>query len=453
MKRRVFQRVIASVLMSVAGSMAFAGGNDFVPNQALVRLAPGASIAAFNQLHGTTTIGSIPSRNIHKVQLSLNVDEQTFVSNLAGNPAVLTADLNFFGEDVDPNGSTQSFFLARSQPQYLADSTLNVHRVQQAQAVSRGQGVLVAVIDSGVDGTHPQLAGRLTTGVSFVEGSSTTGDIGPGPQTGHGTLVTGLITRVAPDVRVMPIRVMDGFGNTTTFRVTQGIYHAIDQGATVINLSLGTIADPQLIKDAIIEAIDRGVVVVAAAGNDDAQDPPRSPASLEALGVISVASTAPNGERSFFSNYGPWISLTAVGESAVSLVPGGGYGTAMGTSFAAPVVSGTVSLLRSRCPLLSVEAVRARIKATTINISNLNPSYPGQLGSGWLDAGRAVGATGPALDCQCDRTGDGQINIEDLYRWFQGPADLNGDGAANSEDAMELERLIRRQGAAGRGLR
>jgi subtilisin family serine protease len=238
--------------------------------------------------------------------------------------------------------------------------------------------------------------------------------------------------------------VLDSFGDTTVFRVAQGLYWAMDQGATVINVSLGTLADPALLRDAMNEAEARGVVIVAAAGNDSTSSPPRSPASLRSLGALSVASTDALGVRSDFSNYGTWIAISAPGQGAIGPVPGGGYGSADGTSFASPLVAGVVALLRAECPLLSPQALRDQIAQTAQSINAQNPSYLGQLGAGWVRADAALGVGQGPLDCRCDRDNNGRVNVEDLYLQIAQPGDLNGDGVADELDAIDLEALLRR---------
>lgn len=423
-----------------------ADGPPFVPNQALVTLTAQADIAQFTAQYSAVVVNAIPSRRIFQIALPIGVNEEQFVAELANDPRLVSIDLNFLGEDVDPNGSTQTFFLARSEPDLRADPTnslIGVPGVQPGSTpVRTGAGVVIAIIDSGIDASHPFFAGRIAPGgFNFITSSADVADIGPGPQAGHGTLVAGLALRVAPEARILPIRVLDGFGDTTTFRVVQGIYHAIDHGAQVINLSLGTIADPTLLRNAVREAESRGVVVVAAAGNDGNADPPRNPAGLSALGALAVASTDAQAVRSEFSNYGVWVSLAAPGEGAVGPVPGGGYGSALGTSFAAPLVAGAVALLREACPIASPAELRRRLASSATSIDTQNPSYVGQLGSGWLNVAAALAEP---LPCRVDRNGDGRVTIDDLYSYVIKPTDLNGDGLVDGRDADALERLLRR---------
>lgn len=418
----------------------------FVPRQALVRLAPGASINDLTVEYGVQTLVSLGSRNIHLLQLPENPDEQTFVDLFAADPRVIYADLNFYAEDTDADGTTQDIFLARTFQQYLADPTFVIVRSPAAHAVSRGEGVTLAVIDSGIDWTHPVFAGRIAPGgYNFIENNTDVSDGGVGLFAGHGTAVSGIVLRVAPDSRVLPLRVMDSDGSTTTFRLSQAIFHAVDQGARVINISLGTLADPFMLRDAVSEAVSAGVVIVAAAGNDDAESPPRSPAGLSDLGVIAVTATDAQLVKAPFSNFGTWVSVAAPGVSVHGPFPGGGYAEATGTSFAAPLVSGAVALAFSACPNAAASDVRAAVLSAALPIDVENPSYIGMLGSGLLDCAATVALAAQLPNCHAcpaDFDGSGELTVADVFAflgsWFSGDprADANGDGLLNVSDVF-----------------
>jgi len=411
----------------------------FVPRQALIRLAPGASIGDFNAQYDTSVIESMPERSIYLLALPEVPDEPTLVELFDADPNVVYADLNFFAEDTDADGTTQDIFLARSLEQYLGDPAISLVGSQAANVSSRGGGIVIAVIDSGIDATHPLLSGRIAPGgYNFIDNTTDTSDGGAGLFAGHGTMVSGIVLRIAPEARVLPLRVLDSAGTTTTFRLSRAIFHAIDAGAHVINISLGTLADPSLLADAIAEASSSGVIVVAAAGNDDAQSPPRSPASLSSSGVIAVAATDNQLIKADFSNYGSWVSISAPGVSIHGPFPGAAYSEATGTSFAAPLVSGAAALVLSSCPGIDSETARQLLTSTTQPIDDLNPSYPEMLGSGLIDCAAAVGLAINSESCsRCDGDFDsnGNSGVPDLFAflsaWFaQSPlADSNADGA------------------------
>jgi serine protease len=215
--------------------------------------------------------------------------------------------------------------------------------------VTAGGGVVVAVVDSGVDGGHPDLAGRLTTaGYDFVTG----GGDGRVDENNHGTHVAGVIAAVrgnsvgvaglAPRARIMPIRVLDAQGSGWSSDIARGITYAVDHGAEVINLSLGGPHQDSVTASAVEYALSKGVTVVAAAGNERKNGSPTTyPAAYP--GVVAVASIDKGDGSSPFSNTGAYVDLAAPGGRILSTVVDG-YGFMSGTSMAAPFVSATAAL-------------------------------------------------------------------------------------------------------------
>jgi serine protease len=215
---------------------------------------------------------------------------------------------------------------------------------------SSGAGTVVAVVDTGVDGSHPDLTGRLTTaGADYVTGTGN-GRLDPH---GHGTHVAGIVSAVrgngigiaglAPLAQVMPIRVLDETGAGWNSNIAKGITYAADNGADVINLSLGGPSEDSSTKVAVNYAMSKGVIVVAAAGNSRATtNATNYPAALP--GVIAVASTERGDSSSTFSNTGSYIDIAAPGGRILSTVPGG-YAYMSGTSMATPYVAAAAALV------------------------------------------------------------------------------------------------------------
>ncbi|GAA0378818.1 hypothetical protein GCM10009541_21670 [Micromonospora gifhornensis] len=245
-----------------------------------------------------------------------------------------------------------------------------------AWRTSTGRGVTVAVIDSGVDGSHPDLAGRVLPGIDLV---SPDGAAEPDP-VGHGTTVAGLIAGrnddrqgvvgLAPDARILPVRVLDEENRyDDALIVAQGVRWAVDNGAQVINLSLGGSGDSPALAAAIDYAFARDVVVVACTGNlatsPDAKVwyPAREP------GVIAVSGL----ERSSNNLWSGAITgratvLTAPASGLVGARSPAGYWRVQGTSFAAPLVAATAALVRARYPQMSAGDVVNRLLVTAKDI-------------------------------------------------------------------------------------
>lgn len=263
--------------------------------------------------------------------------------------------------------------------------------VPSAWDTARGDGVVVAVLDTGADLTHPDLAAKFVgRGRDFVNGDNDASD-----DHGHGTHVSGIIAAatnngagiagVGYNTRVLPVKVLSATGNGETATIAQAIDWASQQsGVRVINMSLGCqCPSPAYLTDAIARARSRGVVVIAAAGND-ATSAPASPAS--APGVIGVGSTDSADRRSPFSNFGVNAKVAAPGSYIYSTLRGGGYGNMSGTSMAAPNASGVAALVWSACPSCSVGEVEARL----LNGDDIGGQQIGKR----INAARAVGSAG-----------------------------------------------------------
>ncbi|WP_051476581.1 S8 family peptidase [Arthrobacter sp. Br18] len=235
-----------------------------------------------------------------------------------------------------------------------------IDRVDAAESwsTSRGTGVKVAVIDTGIDRSHPDLEENLAGGVNYVAGPGGPGEA-PDPaawndDNGHGTHLAGTIAAsdntigvvgVAPEADLYGVKVLNGAGYGYASDVALGIEWSINNGMQVINLSLGEGSDVPVLRDAI-EAADRaGIVVVAAAGNlgdgDPSTDDVLWPAQYDS--VLAVAATDAGDSAAGFSSDGGKVEIAAPGVDVLSSTRGGGYGTMNGTSTAAPHVSGVVA--------------------------------------------------------------------------------------------------------------
>ncbi len=454
MKRHLLLPACASLAL---GAPAFADEPVFEPDRVFVRLAPGADIAAINATYGTSLRAgdSIPSRGLYLLDLPDGASESTYVHLLAADPRILSADFNFYTSDEGLGGTTRRMYLSVPPLDYDNDPTPGVIGAPSATEQSTGLRTKVAVLDTGVDATHVRLAGRIAPGgFNFVSNSANTLESLQNVDTsgngefdelyGHGTFVAGLITRVAPQTTILPITVMDSDGMGTIFRISQGLYHALDQSAAVANVSMGMEADPQLLREVIADVESQGLIVVASAGNR-ANSNPDYPAGASGPMLLAVAATTTADGRAEFSNYGPWVSLSAPGVDIVGPVPGGGYGVASGTSLSAPLVSAAAAMVRSICPLVSGEQVNAIVRSRATPIDAINPGFEGQLGSGRLNVAAAVGVGAPALPCDCDRNNDRSVTLADYYLLLQQPSDVNGDGVVNSQDTRDLRNWLRRK--------
>ncbi|HEY6867237.1 MAG TPA: S8 family serine peptidase [Candidatus Eisenbacteria bacterium] len=262
-----------------------------------------------------------------------------------------------------------------------------------AHAVSQGAGVLVAVLDTGIDPTHPLFAGRIAGGWDFVDndadptdvrtGLDLNGDGVPDGSYGHGTHVAGIVALTAPRAQLLIVRVLDSEGRGDVKSVAAGIRWATANGARVINLSLGMLRASNAVGIAIAEARMRGVVCVAAAGNDGAASPQEYPASNNQ--TIAVAASDPTGTPTSWTSYGSFVDLCAPGVAIRSAYPGGGYVLWSGTSMSAPFVAGTAALLLSLHPDWGLDQVMTRVRASVRPLIGASLAQAGGLGTGILD--------------------------------------------------------------------
>lgn len=270
-----------------------------------------------------------------------------------------------------------------------------------AWQASTGAGVTVAVIDSGVDAAHPDLAGQVLPGVDLVAG--TTG-AGTDPN-GHGTHVAGTIAAatgngvgiagVAPDARILPVRVLGADGSGTMSAVANGITWAADHGAQVINMSLGSPSQVTAVTNAIAYARSKGVVVVASAGNSRSSGSPTNYPAADP-GVIAVASTDSADRYSSFSNQGAYVDVAAPGSSILSTLPEsmGGYAYYSGTSMASPHVAAVAALLKAYTSGLSPDQIQQAMEKSAVDLGTAGKDV--DYGYGRIDAVAALAAVTPA---------------------------------------------------------
>ena len=255
-------------------------------------------------------------------------------------------------------------------------------------------GQKVAVVDTGVDGGHPDLAGVVLPGYDAFN----PGGDGRTDANGHGTHVAGIVAALtgngagveglARGAKILPVKVLEDDGSGFSSDVAQGILWAIGNGATVVNLSLGAPTTSAVVDQAIREAVDKGVVVVAASGNEGAKgNPVIWPAALPE--VVSVGAIDDADARAAFSGHGDWLDLVAPGVQIASTM-NGAYMYSSGTSMAAPYVSASAALLRKRYPALSASQLGEHLRATA---EDLGPAgKDDEYGVGLVDPLKAMGA-------------------------------------------------------------
>ena len=243
------------------------------------------------------------------------------------------------------------------------------YRIKADQALDtgyEGAGVVVALLDTGIDAGHPDLAANIISGWNFIDNNSNVTDVD-----GHGTMVAGIVAAVAnnsigiagvaPKVSIMPLKVLSE-SDGSLIDVNSAIRYAADHGAKIIGMSLGGSYSrlSQAMENAIDYAYKRGCILVAGAGNDNSTEP-FYPAYYDQ--VIAVSAIDQGDMKASFSNYGSYIDFCAPGVGILSTTKGGGYGYADGTSFATPFVTGVVALMLSKYPSMNADSVVAALRS------------------------------------------------------------------------------------------
>lgn len=256
--------------------------------------------------------------------------------------------------------------------------------LMEAHRVTNGDDVLVAVIDSRIDTGHPDLAGVIAAEYDAL------GSAG-GPHA-HGTAMAGAIAAhskligVAPKVRLLAVRTFAGEGESaqgTTFNIAKGLDWAASQGARIVNMSFAGPPDP-LLRDMLAKAHARGMVLIAAVGNDGPRSPPLYPAADPY--VIGVTATDANDKLLAQANRGSQVTVAAPGVDVLAIAPDGQYQLTSGTSVAAAHASGVAALLLARKPDLSPDALRSAL----IRSAHAIPGKRRDVGAGVIDALGAV---------------------------------------------------------------
>ncbi len=378
---------IAAVLGLVGLSMASLAQTEFVPGEVLVKFKPGYELAsrAARMAIGAELESSIPAIGYEKIALPPGMSVKEGVRYFKSNPYVQSAEPNgIWYADFTPNDP-----MFGQQYQHTKVQTPAAWDINQGNA-----NIIIAILDSGVDKVHPDLSAKIIGGFDFVNNDPDAQD-----DFGHGTHVAGLaaastnngvgVAGTGFNCKIMPVKVLSSGGGGTFEWVASGITFAADNGAKVINMSLGGPSPAPIVETAVNYALTKGCVVVASAGNNGNTDP-NYPGFY--AGCIAVASTNQNDQRSGFSTYGNWVDVAAPGDAVLSTLLGGGYGNESGTSMAAPVTAGVVGLIWAHSPLGTTNTqVRATLENNCDNVGNF-------VIKGRINAFKALNSIGTFID-------------------------------------------------------
>ncbi|NJN19474.1 MAG: S8 family serine peptidase, partial [Oscillochloris sp.] len=356
------------------------------PEHQLSNLATPIGVAAPALVNAMRTLGVAAAEPLgadsYLLRYRSDLAPELAAAQLYGTPGMVYAEPNYYRQ------------LYRTPNDSVINQQWALRNIQAYEAwdITTGGSIVIAVLDTGVDSAHPDLKGKVLPGYNAYSGGDNSDD-----DNGHGTAVSGLIAANTDNnagvaglcwgCRILPVKVLRANGGGTDAAVAQGIRWAVDNGANVLNLSLGGTDDSQVIRDAINYAVGRGILVVAASGNEQQEgNAPSYPAAYP--DVLAVGATGNTDIVTGFSNTGDYVDISAPGVGLWTTLPGGGYGPPNGTSFSSPYVAaaaGLVLTLRSDLGFFDVSCV-LMASADDKGAPGKDPEY----GYGRLNALRAL---------------------------------------------------------------
>lgn len=328
--------------------------------------------------HGAKSIGEIPGINVKIVELPENANEKAIAALLAHNPKFAFAEVDAVEqESFIPNDTY-----------YSSSWHLRNIGAPTAWDSSKGDGVIIAILDSGVEATHPDLAGKLVPGWNIWNNNSDTTD-----HRSHGTKVAGSaaaiannsmgVAGVSMNSKIMPIRISSLDGYTTNSASASGLTWAADHGARVANLSFQTPCKSSTVQTAANYFRSKGGVVTGSAGNSGVNEG-FTPSSL----VTCVSATGSSNTITSWSAYGTYVDVAAPGSSIYTTFLNGAYGSVSGTSFAAPITAGVYALMMSANPDLTPSELDQILFSTALDVGATG--FDSYYGHGRIDAAKAV---------------------------------------------------------------
>jgi thermitase len=398
----------------------------------LVRLAPSTPITEVLNLRAENDYQVLERISAHKPVFRLkfgpDVDIETAWQELRGDRRLEVVEPNYIAYPA----------VVPDDPEYGQKDEFQKIDAEQAWDLTSGsEDVWVAVVDTGADRDHPDLAGNVVPGKDFITGGDGFGGETPGDgvdnnqdgcvdqNVGHGTHVSGIIAAeafngagacgIAYNCSILPLRIFPTNGDTgaTFSSIVEAVGYATEQPKVrVISMSIGTTYESSLLQDAINEAWNAGKVLVAAAANANTNQR-YYPAAHD--NVVAVAALNKQGLKASFSNYGDWVDISAYGSGIYSTYFNDNYAFMSGTSMACPLVSGCFALLFSFDGNLANEQAVQFLTQYSDDVDSLNPDYSGQLGLGIVNPFLALSALETNKPGQVgDGQSDGSVSDTDL---------------------------------------
>jgi thermitase len=371
----VFALLLSLWPLSISAASATPRGT--LAGELVLKLRPGATLdvgarargpytAALNALLrsvGAGTAASLGSNSdTYRIRLRGDADLAALARRLSANPAVIFAEPNH----------VRSLFRTPDDPVIGQQWALRNIHAPEAWDITTGSEITIALLDTGVSRSHPDLKGKVLPGHDFVNDDDDASD-----DEGHGTYTAGVaaansnngvgIAGICWGCKILPVKVLNRRGQGDDASIAAGVRWAADQGARIISMSLGGPDDTQVLRDAVAYAHEHNVLLIAASGNGQADgNRPNYPAAYP--GVLAVSATTPADQVTGFSSTGDYVDIAAPGVGVWSTLwdseEGNTYGAANGTSAACPHVAGAAALVLSLRPDLSADQLAEILEAS-----------------------------------------------------------------------------------------
>jgi subtilisin family serine protease len=438
------------------------GAAEYDPGLVQIQLTPDVTIGWITAHYGATVVDSLPP--LYLLQVPSGMDEAELVEQMTPDTTHIVCAERAL-RDETPEGVRQMVVAAvgGTIEDYLDQEWVERLHLEAIHAFAQGEGVLVAVLDTGVVPEHEALAGAIAAGgYDFVDDDDDPRDEANGIDddgdglfdegAGHGTLVAGIIHRVAPAAQILPIRVLDDEGRGSTFTLAKGIRRAVESGADVINMSLGMTVHSGIIAHELAQARLASRAMVSAAGNDGVDTLLYYPASD--IKVLMVAALDASDIKADFSNYHAKVALSAPGVGILGPYYDGGYAIGAGTSFATAFVSAQCALIIDLDPGIDCDQLYQQAMLGVHDVYDIPANHPyiAKLGTGRVDGLETLLTSAPSATAGSD-----PLNLHPLVglrvqpSLVQGPGALSLSGPGIGPD--EPGRIMGLYDLAGRRLR
>jgi thermitase len=381
----------ALLALTALSALPFAAAGNDIPQEGPPALSdqilvkpqkdlPETAWRALENAHGLRQQGDIPAIGVRIMKVPAERRE-TVLEALSRNPNIEFAEPDF----------TVSALLTPNDPRYPNQWHLPRISAPKAWDTTTGRAdQVIAIIDTGVNSNHPDLRGKMLPGYNFIGNNTNSSD-----DNGHGTLVAGAAAAIGNNAEgvagvaflnwILPVKALDSAGSGSHSSIANGITWAADNGARIINLSLGSSSSSRTLENAVNYAASKGALLIAAAGNTGANERMFPAAYSDVIGVSALDS---NDRLPSWATFGTHVALSAPGVNILSTTRAGGYGTSSGSSFASPLVAGAAGLVLAVNPALSRSEVTEILQSTARDLGAAG--YDIYYGHGRVDAAAAV---------------------------------------------------------------